>query len=145
MKIVIQQVKEAKVLINNKIHSSINHGMLIFLGIHVDDTLENIKYLVKKLMRLRIFKDKNKKINLSIQDLNLSIMLVSQFTLYANTKKGNRPSFTNSAPIEKSKPLYNLFIEELNKYNINFKTGKFGENMEVHLINDGPNTFILES
>ena len=145
MKIVIQNVKEAKVFINNKIHSSIKNGMLIFLGVHSDDTLANIKYLINKLIKLRIFKDNEKKMNLSIQDLDLSIMLVSQFTLYANTEKGNRPSFIDAAPTNKAKELYDLFIKELHKYNINLQTGTFGANMEVHLINDGPNTFILES
>ena len=145
MKIVIQNVKEAKVFINNKIHSSIKNGMLIFLGVRSDDTLANIKYLINKLIKLRIFKDNEKKMNLSIQDLGLSIMLVSQFTLYANTEKGNRPSFVDAASINKAKELYDLFIKELHKYNINLQTGKFGANMEVHLINDGPNTFILES
>ena len=145
MKIVIQQVKEAKVFINNKLYSSINDGMLIFLGIHSKDTLENIKYLINKLVKLRIFKDNTNRMNLSILDLNYSILLVSQFTLYANIKKGNRPSFIDAASPDKAKELYNLFIKELNQYNINLETGKFGEKMDVQLINNGPNTFILES
>ena len=145
MKIVVQQVKEAKVFINNKLYSSINDGMLIFLGIHSKDTLENIKYLINKLVKLRIFKDNTHKMNLSILDLNYSILLVSQFTLYANIKKGNRPSFIDAASPDKAKELYNLFIKELNQYNINLETGKFGEKMDVQLINNGPNTFILES
>ena len=144
-KIVIQQVKEAKVFINNKLYSSINDGMLIFLGIHSKDTLENIKYLINKLVKLRIFKDNTNRMNLSILDLNYSILLVSQFTLYANIKKGNRPSFIDAASPDKAKELYNLFIKELNQYNINLETGKFGEKMDVQLINNGPNTFILES
>ena len=145
MKLVIQQVNQAKVTINNNVYSSINKGMLIFLGIHQDDTLDNVQYLARKAVQLRIFKDQNNKMNLSIQDLNASILLVSQFTLYGDTFKGNRPSFIKAAKGEKAKNIYNLFINELNQYNVNLKTGKFGENMKISLINNGPNTFILES
>ena len=145
MKIVIQRVNEAQVLIDNKIHSTINKGLLIFLGIHIDDAPKDVIYLVKKIMCLRIFENQDQKMNLSIMNLKLSIMLVSQFTLYANIKKGNRPSFVNAAKAKHAKSLYNLFIEELKKYNINLKTGEFGKKMKVKLINDGPNTFILES
>ena len=142
---VIQQVKNAKVLINNKIYSSINKGMLIFIGIHAKDTFDDIEYLVKKIMQLRIFKDASNKMNLSILDLDLSILLISQFTLCANTKRGNRPSFIDAADPDKAHKLYNLFIKEINKYKINIETGEFGANMKINLINDGPNTFILES
>ena len=145
MRVVIQQVEEAKVLINKKLYSSINNGMLIFLGIHKKDTVENIYPLVTKIMKLRIFKDDRNKSNLSISDLNFSILLVSQFTLYAKTRKGNRPSYTDAAPPQKARDLYDLFIKELKQYNINLQTGKFGANMDIHLTNKGPNTYILES
>ena len=145
MKLVVQQVNYAKVMIDNKLYSKINQGLLIFIGIHKEDTLEKIQYLVKKILKLRILTDKNNKMNLSVLDLNLSIMLISQFTLYANTERGNRPSFINTADANKAEKLYNLFIKELNEYGINLKTGKFGANMQIELINNGPKTFILES
>tara|TARA_A100001011_G_C13869397_1_gene658311 strand:+ start:166 stop:603 length:438 start_codon:yes stop_codon:yes gene_type:complete len=145
MKLVVQQVNYAKVMINNKLYSRINQGLLIFIGIHRDDTLQKITYLIKKILKLRIFTDKNNKMNLSVLDLNLSIMLISQFTLYANTERGNRPSFINTADPTKAEKLYNLFIKELMKSGINLKTGKFGANMQIELINNGPKTFILES
>jgi len=145
MKLVVQQVNCAKVMIDNKLYSKINQGLLVFIGIHREDTLEKIKYLIKKILKLRIFTDKNNKMNLSVLDLNLSIMLISQFTLYANTERGNRPSFINTADPNKAEKLYNLFIKELKKCGINLKTGKFGANMQIELINNGPKTFILES
>ena len=145
MKLVVQQVNYAKVMIDNKLYSRINQGLLVFIGIHREDTLEKIKYLIKKILKLRIFTDKNNKMNLSVLDLNLSIMLISQFTLYANTERGNRPSFINTADPNKAEKLYNLFIKELKKCGINLKTGKFGANMQIELINNGPKTFILES
>ena len=145
MKVIIQQVECAKVLIDNKLYSSIDKGMLIFLGIHKDDTVQDINTLVKKILKIRIFKDVKNKSNFSISDLNLSILLVSQFTLYANMKKGNRPSYIDAANPKKAQSLYNLFIKELKQYNINLQTGQFGANMDIHLINKGPNTYILES
>ena len=145
MKVVIQQAEYAKVLIDNKLYSSIDKGMLIFLGIHKNDTVQDINTLVKKILKIRIFKDVKNKSNFSISDLNLSILLVSQFTLYANMKKGNRPSYIDAAKSKQAQSLYNLFIKELKQYNINLQTGQFGANMDIHLINKGPNTYILES
>ena len=145
MKIVVQRVKQANVSIENKIYQSIDEGLLIFLGISINDTKEDIKYLAKKIINMRIFNDDNNIMNLSIKELNLSILLISQFTLYANCKKGNRPSFIDAAPISIAKPLYECFIEEIKKYNLNFKAGKFGAMMNVELINNGPVAIILES
>ena len=145
MKIVVQRVKQANVSIENKIYQSIDEGLLIFLGISINDTKEDIKYLAKKIINMKIFNDDNNIMNLSIKELNLSILLISQFTLYANCKKGNRPSFIDAAPISIAKPLYEFFIEEIKKYNLNFKAGKFGAMMNVELINNGPVTIILES
>ena len=145
MKIVLQRVLKATIKIDNKTHSTIEKGLLILLGIHETDTIKDVKYLAKKTVRLRIFEDKHKKMNLSIIDLDFSIMLVSQFTLYGNLKRGNRPSFVHAAKPTHAKPLYELFVNELKKYNIKIKTGKFGEKMLVELTNDGPVTFILES
>lgn len=145
MRVLLQRVNKASVIINNKNFSSINNGLLVFLGIQTKDSIQDIKYLVRKIINLRIFNDENGLMNLSILDKQYSIMLVSQFTLYGNCKKGNRPSFINAEKPEKAKILYQLFIDELNKYNINLKTGKFGANMTVNLINSGPVTLWIDS
>tara|TARA_B110000196_G_scaffold54076_1_gene44709 strand:+ start:107 stop:544 length:438 start_codon:yes stop_codon:yes gene_type:complete len=145
MKIVIQRVKYVNLYIDEKIYGKINKGLLVFLGISSNDTQDDAEYLVKKLINMRIFNDNNNKMNLSIKDLQLSIMLVSQFTLYANCQSGNRPSFRESANQLMAKSLYNFFIEEIDRYNINFKTGIFGAMMDIEYINDGPVTIILES
>ena len=118
---------------------------MIFLGIKKEDRKEDVKYLVNKIIKLRIFNDSNNSMNLSVLDKNFSIMVVSQFTLYGNCKKGNRPSFTNAEIPSKAEKLYELFIDELKKYNINLQSGKFGANMSVKLINNGPVTFWLDS
>lgn len=140
MKVVIQRVKEASV--NNK--NKIEKGLLIYLAIHKNDDINDIKYLVKKIINLRIF-EKDNKLNLSVKDINGSILLISQFTLYANTNNGNRPSFKNSMSYKNAKELYELFIKELKNTNINYKTGFFGENMSIYSINDGPVTIIIDT
>ena len=145
MRALLQRVNKASVIINNKNFSSINNGLLVFLGIQTKDSIKDVEYLVRKIINLRIFNDENGLMNLSILDKQYSIMLVSQFTLYGNCKKGNRPSFINAEKPEKAKILYQLFIDELNKYNINLKTGKFGANMTVNLINSGPVTLWIDS
>ena len=145
MRLVIQRVKQTSVSIDNKVYSSIEKGLLIFIGINVNDKKEDVSYLVKKLINMRIFNDNHHKLNLSVKDLNMSLMLISQFTLYANCKRGNRPSFVDAAQPDIAKPLYEFFIKEIQKYNLNFKTGKFGAMMDVKLINDGPITIILDS
>ena len=145
MRVLLQRVNKASVIINNKKFSSINNGLLVFLGIQTKDSIKDVEYLVRKIINLRIFNDGNGLMNLSILDKQYSIMLISQFTLYGNCKKGNRPSFINAEKPEKAKILYQLFIDELNKYNINLKTGKFGANMTVNLINSGPVTLWIDS
>lgn len=145
MRVLLQRVNKASVIINNKNFSSINNGLLVFLGIQTKDSIKDVEYLVRKIINLRIFNNENGLMNLSILDKQYSIMLVSQFTLYGNCKKGNRPSFINAEKPEKAKILYQLFIDELNKYNINLKTGKFGANMTVNLINSGPVTLWIDS
>ena len=145
MRVLLQRVNKASVIINNKNFSSINNGLLVFLGIQTKDSIKDVEYLVRKIINLRIFNDENGLMNLSILNKQYSIMLVSQFTLYGNCKKGNRPSFINAEKPEKAKILYQLFIDELNKYNINLKTGKFGANMTVNLINSGPVTLWIDS
>jgi len=144
MKILIQRVKSASVTIEGKLISKIGKGLLIFLGISRTDTISQIEYLSKKCLNLRIFEDENDKMNLSVKDIEGEILLVSQFTLCANCKKGNRPSFTDSAKPEVAEKLYKEFAKELTKNGIKPKLGIFGALMEVELVNLGPATFILE-
>ena len=145
MRVVIQRVDRASVTINDSYTNSINKGYMILLGICTTDTLEDIDYLINKIENLRIFEDENEKMNLSIKDINGEILLVSQFTLYANTKNGNRPSFTDSMKFEDANNMYEVFKDKLSSTNIPFKTGEFGANMKIDLINDGPVTIIIDS
>ena len=145
MRILLQRVDQASVIINNNHFSSIDKGLLIFLGIQTGDGLQDIQYLTRKIVQLRIFNDNKGLMNLSILDKKYSLMLVSQFTLYGNCKKGNRPSFINAEKPKKAKILYQLFIDELKKYNINLATGKFGANMTINLTNNGPVTLWIDS
>ena len=141
----IQRVKEAKVTINKKPYSKINDGTLVFLGIHKDDKKRDAEFLVNKLSLLRIFKDENNKMNKNIKEARGSMLIVSQFTLYSDIKRGNRPSFLNAAPPVLAKKLYDYFVDLLKINHDDVKTGKFGADMKVQLINDGPVTLILES
>ena len=145
MRILLQRVNQASVIINNNHFSSIDKGILVFLGIQTGDGLQDIQYLTRKIVQLRIFNDNKGLMNLSILDKKYSLMLVSQFTLYGNCKKGNRPSFINAEKPKKAKILYQLFIDELKKYNINLATGKFGANMTINLTNNGPVTLWIDS
>jgi len=146
MRVVIQRVKEASVTINNKVKSKIETGLLILVGIEAADTFEDVKWLSKKIAGLRIFPDQEGVMNLSIQDINGDIILVSQFTLHANTKKGNRPSYIKAAPPKIAIPLYEKMIEQLaNELNKPIQSGKFGADMKVALINDGPVTIMMDS
>lgn len=146
MRIVLQRVKNASVEVDSKIVGSINKGLLIYLGIESEDQQEDIDWLVKKVTQLRIFSDDNAKMNHNIQDIDGEFLVVSQFTLYASTKKGNRPSFTGAAQPELAEKLYKDFIGTLEtKLNKTIQTGRFGANMQVVSINDGPLTFILDS
>jgi len=145
MRLLIQHVKEAKVCVGEKIVGTIGKGLLVFLGVHREDTLEDCLWLRDKLLHLRIFMDLQEKMNLSIQDVAGELLIVSQFTLYADCVKGRRPSFDLSAKSELAKELYMRFIEEMQKHLAVVQTGEFGAHMQVHLINDGPLTFILDS
>ena len=145
MKVVVQKCLNASVLIDNKEKRSIEKGFVILLGIRVDDNESDIDYIVKKVKNLRIFEDVNYKLNLSIDDVSGSILLISQFTLYGDTRKGNRPSFVDAMKGEEAEKLYNKFISKLKETNIPFKTGEFGTDMKVSLVNDGPTTIIIDS
>lgn len=144
MKLVVQRVKEAKVDVNKEIVGRIDKGFLILIGITHTDTKENADYLVKKVTNLRIFEDENEKMNLSIKDVNGKMLIVSQFTLYADCNSGNRPSFTNAAKPEIANELYEYFCNKCKENGIEVQKGIFGENMKVSLINDGPVTIVLE-
>lgn len=142
MKLVVQKVINASVLIDNKYKESIKEGIVVFIGFKKDDTDKEIDKVTEKLLNLRIFEE-NGKMNLSVKDLQKEILLISQFTLYANTKKGNRPSFENVMDSKNAENLYNFFVKTLKeKYN-KVKTGKFKSDMKVTLVNDGPVTIIM--
>lgn len=145
MKIVIQRVMNASVIIGNETFSSINYGLMILLGISETDNELDAHYLCKKINDLRIFDDENGKMNLSQAEVNAELMVVSQFTLYADTAKGNRPSYIRAAHPDKAVPLYEYFVEHLSTVTGKpVATGQFGADMEIHLINDGPVTIIME-
>ena len=143
MKFVIQRVSRASVIINNSIYSSIDNGLLLLIGIHKQDNDKNLDSYIKKIINMRIFNDQNGKMNYSILDVKGSILVVSQFTLLANTKKGNRPSYIESANPKVAKNIYNQFIEKLKNYEIIVKKGRFGAHMRLDFINDGPVTILL--
>lgn len=146
MRVIIQRVKNASVSIENKIHSSINKGLLILLGIEDSDSEEDIEWMCHKITNLRIFNDEKGVMNLSVKDTNGEFLVVSQFTLYASTKKGNRPSYIRASKPEIAIPLYESFCKKLEVLNNkSIKTGVFGADMEVHLINDGPVTIMIDS
>ncbi len=144
MKGLIQRVKKASVRIDSQLYSQINEGILIFLGVEKGDEKSNADKLAEKLVKLRIFEDENGKMNKSVQDINGSILVVSQFTLAGDCKKGTRPSFDKAELPQKANELYEYFISKLKSMNIPTQTGSFGAMMDVELINDGPVTFMLE-
>lgn len=146
MRAVIQRVKSAKVDIDNSTIAEINHGVLILLGVEAADTAEDIEWLSGKISRLRIFDDEQGVMNLDINQVAGSALVVSQFTLYASTKKGNRPSYIRSAPEPISRPMYEQFVSSLEqKLGTKVQTGEFGADMQVWLINDGPVTIIIDT
>lgn len=145
MRLVIQRVSEASVEIEGKINGEIKEGFMVLVGITNDDNKEVVEKMADKLIHLRIFEDENEKLNLSLMDVKGEILSISQFTLYANCKKGRRPSFLDAAKPDLSKPLYEYFNEYLTKKGIHVETGIFGAMMNVSLINDGPTTIILDS
>lgn len=146
MRVVLQRVSEATVTIDNTIVASINHGLVILLGIETEDTSEDLLWLTGKVSKLRIFSDENGLMNKSIQDIDGDIIVVSQFTLFASTKKGNRPGFTRSAKPEIAIPLYESFVKKIESdLGKTVQTGCFGANMKIALVNDGPVTITIDS
>ncbi|GIO21817.1 D-aminoacyl-tRNA deacylase [Oceanobacillus sp. J11TS1] len=145
MKVILQRVKEASVTVDGVKISDIEKGYLLLVGVTHDDTEEDVKYLVNKIVHLRVFEDESGKMNHSLKDVEGSILSVSQFTLYGDTKKGRRPSFIKAAKPEEAKALYDSFNKALREEGIATETGKFGAMMDVQLINDGPVTLILDS
>lgn len=145
MKVVVQRVKEASVTVGNEITGVIENGLLLLVGIHEDDTNDQLTWMCEKIMKLRIFEDEDGKMNRSVSDVKGGILVVSQFTLYGDAKKGTRPSFIAAARPEKAEPMYNQMIEYFkSNSSLTIQGGKFGAMMDVHLINDGPVTLILE-
>jgi D-aminoacyl-tRNA deacylase len=145
MRVVIQRVSEASVTINASIYGQIKQGFVLLLGIEEADTTEDADWLVQKITQMRIFSDEEGKMNLSLKDSNGALLIISQFTLHASTKKGNRPSFIKAARPEQAIPLYEYFIESCKKEILDVQTGIFGADMKVSLVNDGPVTIVMDS
>ncbi|MGE6488323.1 D-aminoacyl-tRNA deacylase [Paenisporosarcina sp. NPDC076898] len=145
MKVVLQRSLEAKVEVNGEVTGQIDKGFVLLVGITHEDTKEDVRYVAEKVANLRLFEDESGKMNLSIFEAGGSVLSVSQFTLYGDTRKGRRPSFSEAAKPEIAKPLWDLFNEELRNLNLHVETGVFGAMMDVSLTNDGPVTLIVES
>src|SRR5579864_5483735 len=145
MRVVLQRVKEAHVDVAGSTVGRIGPGLLILLGIAATDRQEDAGYLAEKVIQLRIFPDEAQKMNRSLVDLGYSLLVVSQFTLYGDCRKGRRPSFDQAAPPEQARGLYEYFVDRLRSRNLMVQTGVFQAEMEIHLINDGPVTFVLDS
>ena len=145
MRAVVQRVASSSVTVDNNKISNIEKGLLVLLGVTHEDTSKDVDYLLEKIVNLRIFEDEDEKMNLSLKDINGKLMVVSQFTLYGDCRKGRRPNFTEAAKPDLANNLYEEFIEKAKKQNINVATGKFGAHMMVELVNDGPVTMLIDS
>ena len=145
MRVVLQRVSHASVTVEEKVIGQIQRGFLLLVGVTHDDTMEDMEYLVRKIVQMRIFEDEEGKLNRSIQDIGGEILSVSQFTLYADTKKGNRPSFSKAAPGDVAIEMFEQFNGLLRESGIPVETGQFGADMKVELLNDGPVTILLDS
>lgn len=145
MRAVVQRVNEASVSIDNEIVSKIGKGLLVFVGVKPDDTKTDRDYIINKVTNLRIFEDENGKMNLSVKDVDGEILIVSQFTLYGDCRKGRRPSFVRAGDPKEAEQVYNDFIEEILKEPLKIQTGVFQAEMDINLINDGPVTMLLDS
>lgn len=145
MRAVIQRAKNASVRVENETVGEISHGLVVFIGVEDADMEEDAAYLVRKISNLRIFEDDQEKMNLSVKDVHGDVLSISQFTLHADTKKGNRPSFVAAAKPDFAAELYELFNEKLSDEGIRVETGRFGEHMEIDFVNDGPVTILIDS
>jgi D-tyrosyl-tRNA(Tyr) deacylase len=146
MRVVIQRVSEASILANGISRGAIGTGLLVLLGIEHSDTKQDVDWLVRKIVAMRIFSDVDGKMNLSVSDINGDVAIVSQFTLFASTKKGNRPGFTNAASPDIAIPLYVYFLQQMEVVlGKQVKSGVFGADMKIHLVNDGPVTILIDS
>lgn len=145
MKLVIQRVSQAKLSVKNNLISEIGQGLFILVGVGVEDTDKNAEFLASKLAKLRVMKDSTDKMNLTVKDVGGELLVVSQFTLYADTSGGNRPSFIKAAEPSKARSIYEYFIKKLREYDLTVKTGVFGEYMKIEPILDGPVTIVMES
>ena len=145
MRVVLQRVSHASVTVEEKVIGQIQRGFLLLVGVTHDDAMEDMEYLVRKIVQMRIFEDEEGKLNRSIQDIGGEILSVSQFTLYADTKKGNRPSFSKAAPGDVAIEMFEQFNGLLRESGIPVETGQFGADMKVELLNDGPVTILLDS
>ncbi len=145
MRVIVQRVSEAKVTVDKEVIGSINQGLILLVGIHEEDTNDQLQWMCDKILKLRVFSDDIGKMNKSVTDIQGGILVVSQFTLYGDVKKGTRPSYIEAARPDKAEPMYNQMIDYFkNKSELNIQTGRFGAMMNVHLLNDGPVTLILE-
>ncbi len=145
MRVILQRVKRSSVTIDNQVHGKIGQGFMLLVGVEDSDGPEEIKYLVHKISKLRVFEDENDKLNLDLATVGGEILSISQFTLYADTKKGNRPSFINAGKPDHAKKIYQQFNDSLRNEGIKVETGIFGADMAVELINDGPVTIIFDT
>jgi len=145
MRAVVQRVKEARVVVDGRTVGSIGQGLLVFLGVEQADDKKDVAYLVAKIINLRIFKDSEHKFNLSLKDVKGALLVVSQFTLFGDCRKGRRPSFTDAALPDKARDLYDYFITSVAAQDLSVASGEFQATMDVHLINDGPVTMLLDS
>ena len=145
MRAVVQRVQSAKVTVDNEITGSIDQGLAVLVGIHPNDGLEQIRWMSDKLINLRIFEDDEGKMNLSLADIGKEMLIVSQFTLYGDCRKGRRPGYSSAAPPEVAEPLYLQLVDEIRSRNITVATGQFQAAMKVDLVNDGPVTLLLDS
>ena len=145
MRAVVQRVASSRVSVDENITGEIERGLLVLLGVTHEDSSADVDYLLEKIVNLRIFEDENEKMNLSLKDINGELLVISQFTLYGDCRKGRRPNFTNAAKPDLANELYEEFIEKASKQNIKVGTGKFGANMMVELTNEGPVTILIDS
>ena len=145
MKKIVQRVNFAEIFVNNKFKGKIQKGIVAYIGITNGDSVKDIDFCIDKLINLRIFDDESGKLNLSVKDINGNLLIVSNFTIYGNTKKGRRPSYTDSAPASEAYEIYNLFVKKLEQTGIRFETGEFGQYMRIVSENDGPVNLIIDS